>query len=245
MPIAMRVPVWYAEKEVKVMFQGFSDAAIDFLWGVRLNNERGWFLQHKEEYQRYVYQPMRALAEDVFARMDGAHPEIGFFCKVARIYRDARRLHGQGPYRDHLWFCLRGAGEQWHDHPVFWFELTPEEWSSGLGFYCAQASTMAKFRARLDREPEKAAALLKGLEGQREFALAGPAYARAKAAPLPELAAWYNKKNFSFEHVESISPVLYDSGLTDRLCAGMELLLPLYRFLATVAGDPEPQGHGV
>ena len=126
------------------MFQGFSDATIDFMWGIRFNNERSWFQQHKEEYQAHLYTPMKELAQEVFVRVDGAHPELGLCCKVSRIYRDARRLHGRGPYKDHLWFCIRGAGEQWHDRPTFWFELAPEQWSYGLGFWCAQASTMVE-----------------------------------------------------------------------------------------------------
>ena len=31
------------------MFQGFSQGAVDFLWGVRFNNERSWFEAHKQE----------------------------------------------------------------------------------------------------------------------------------------------------------------------------------------------------
>ena len=223
------------------MFQGFSDAAIDFMWGVRFNNERGWFNEHKQEYQTYFYEPMRELAQDVFQRLDKRYPDVGLFCKVSRIYRDARRLHGRGPYKDHLWFCIRGPGEQWHDHPTFWFELAPEQWSYGLGFWCAQAATMAKFRARLDRDPKQAEQLIRTLDGQEEFVLEGPSYAKAKAAPTPVLAAWYNKKNFSFQHMEPNSAVLYDSSLTDRLTAGMEFLMPFYRFLAPIAGDPDPR----
>ena len=30
-------------------FEGYSPAALDFLWGIRFNNERGWFLAHKED----------------------------------------------------------------------------------------------------------------------------------------------------------------------------------------------------
>ena len=223
------------------MFQGFSDATIDFMWGVRFNNERGWFNQHKQEYTDHFYQPMKALAKDVFERMDAAHPDRGLFCKVSRIYRDARRLHGRGPYRDCLWFCIRGPGEQWHDHPTFWFELGPEEWSCGLGFWCAEAATMAKFRARLDRDPDKAAALIERLRGQSEFTLEGPAYAKAKPAPCEVLAEWYNKKNFAFEHREKPSAVLYDSSLADRLTEGFEFLMPFYTFLETTAGDPDPR----
>ena len=26
------------------MFQGYSQETVDFMWGIRFNNERGWFL---------------------------------------------------------------------------------------------------------------------------------------------------------------------------------------------------------
>ena len=32
------------------MFTGFTDATVDFLWGIRFNNERPWFEAHKETY---------------------------------------------------------------------------------------------------------------------------------------------------------------------------------------------------
>ena len=43
------------------MFQGFTQGAVDFLWGIRFNNERSWFLAHKEEYLTLVDRPMREL----------------------------------------------------------------------------------------------------------------------------------------------------------------------------------------
>ena len=47
------------------MFNGFSDKTIDFLWGIRFNNEKGWFEAHKEEYKRVLEGPMKALAAEV------------------------------------------------------------------------------------------------------------------------------------------------------------------------------------
>ena len=38
-------------------------------------------------------------------------------CRVSRIYRDARRLHGRGPYKDHLWFCVERPSRGL-DHPA-------------------------------------------------------------------------------------------------------------------------------
>ena len=51
-----------------MMFQGFSRESIDFLWGLRLNNERSWFLAHKDEFLHFVDTPMKQLAQEVGSR---------------------------------------------------------------------------------------------------------------------------------------------------------------------------------
>ena len=93
------------------MFQGFSGATVDFLWGIRFNNERSWFEAHKEEYQTHLLSPMKALSAEVYDRFHDKHPDLPMVCKVSRIYRDARRLFGRGPYKDHLWLSLHRPHE--------------------------------------------------------------------------------------------------------------------------------------
>ena len=44
---------------------------------------------------------------------------------MTRIYRDVRRLHGRGPYKESLWFSIEQPSEEWTAHPTFWFELMP------------------------------------------------------------------------------------------------------------------------
>ena len=46
-------------------FQGYTQETVDFLWGIRFNNERGWFMEHKQDYQEHLLAPTRALAEQV------------------------------------------------------------------------------------------------------------------------------------------------------------------------------------
>ena len=91
------------------MFQGFSDVTIDFMWGIRFNNDRAWFNEHKQEYIDHFYQPMKALNAELYQRMSEEYPNHTFISKVTRIYRDARRLHGRGPYKDHLWLALQAG----------------------------------------------------------------------------------------------------------------------------------------
>ena len=48
------------------MFTGFSPETVDFLWGIRMNNNRDWFLAHKKQYVDSLYEPMKALGAAVF-----------------------------------------------------------------------------------------------------------------------------------------------------------------------------------
>ena len=59
------------------MFQGFSEQTIDFLWGIRLNNHREWFLEHKQEYLDHVYNPLKELGRELIEAMEAEMPEDG------------------------------------------------------------------------------------------------------------------------------------------------------------------------
>ena len=182
------------------MFQGFSGATVDFMWGIRFNNEKGWFEAHKEEYLTTFQRPMKALADELYGAFTDRHPDLDLICKVSRIYRDARRLFGRGPYKDHLWLSLTRPHEEGCAEPVFWFELGPEGYSYGMGFWQAPAVTMAKFRARMDREPKAMEKLARRFQKQDVFVLEGEDYKRPKAAPSRLLTPWYSKKSFALSH---------------------------------------------
>ncbi len=76
------------------MFTGYSDKTMEFMWGIRLNNNRDWFTAHKEEYLSHLYQPTMELGRDVYEKFMEKFPKSGLHLHVCRIYRDARRLHG-------------------------------------------------------------------------------------------------------------------------------------------------------
>lgn len=162
------------------MFTGFSDATIDFLWELRFHNERPWFLEHKQVFLDTLDRPMKALAADVTAALEQAYPDRKWYLHVARIYRDARRLHGNGPYKENLWFTLRCDSSRGPEIPAFYFEITPHNYSYGMGFYWAKANTMACFRRAIDADPLPLTALAEQLNAQDTFVLTGQDYARAK-----------------------------------------------------------------
>ena len=56
------------------MFQGFTPEAVEFLWGIKFNNNREWFLPRKEEFLSLVDRPMRELGSEGFRKLLSDQP---------------------------------------------------------------------------------------------------------------------------------------------------------------------------
>jgi len=222
------------------MFEGFTPRTIDFMWNLRLNNNKVWFEEHKSEFMQDFNIPMKTLGSEVYKRITDEYSKYGFIHKVSRIYKDARRVRDGEPYRCNLWFSIEKPSEEWTSTPVFWFELSPESWSYGLGYYQAKPMTMAKLRARINTDPGKFEKLITPLEKQNEFKIEGTDYARKKEAPTAKTAAWYNKKSLSLIHTQQNGEELYSSELVNRLVDGYKFLMPFYDYFISLDFDPDP-----
>ena len=224
------------------MFTGFTDETVDFMWGIRFNNERTWFEAHKDVYLTQFYQPMRELSAELYDFIREKRSDYGLISKVTRIYRDAHRLHGRGPYKESLWFSVEQPSEQWTAHPTLWFELSPDGWYCGMGYYMPKPLTMAKLRARIDRDPKTMEALTRRLNGQQELTLETEDYKRPRAAaPSPLLEPWYKMKSFSILHQDKLTEELFSREIVDHLKRDFEFLLPYYDYFVTLDGDPDPR----
>ena len=197
---------------------------------------------HFLHYLQSFYRPMKELGAEVYDYISAKRPEDPLVCKVTRIYRDARRLHGRGPYKDHLWFSVEQPSEQWTAHPTFWFELAPEGWTYGMGYYLPKPLTMAKLRARIDRDPKTMETLTRRLARQKEFQLETEDYKRPRsAAPSKLLEPWYRTKSFSICHEDKLTDEVFSRDIVDRLKEGYRFLLPYYDYFVTLDGDPDPR----
>lgn len=218
----------------KSPFLGFSEQTVQFLWGIRFNNERPWFEAHKQEYIDYVQTPLRTLAETVYDTFNAAHPELELIVRVSRIYRDARRLYGRGPYKSNLWFTLRSAGEDWNELPAFWFGIHPDGYGYGLGVYDARPAAMARFRRQVDEDPGPMLRLAKAFARQDRFRLDGEEYKRPKGHPEPPLDRWYNRKRLDLYYEALPDARLYSPDLAGDVLSGFESLLPYYNYFKTI-----------
>ena len=133
------------------MFEGFSPETVDFLWGIRMNNQRDWFMEHKKNYTTYLYEPMKELGKFLYEPyMDTPNVQV----KVSRIYKDAR-MHPVVPYKESLWICIRRDQQWWAENPCQFFEITPDGITYGMIFWQPKTQAMGEFRKTIAQQPEQ------------------------------------------------------------------------------------------
>ena len=219
------------------MFTGFTPETIDFLWGIRMNNNLDWFLEHKKQYVDTLYQPMKSLGAELFQPFLN---RTGDILKVSRIYRDAR-LHHPQPYKESLWICIRRDVEWWAENPCLFFEIRPEGVSYGFSLWKPKSSAMEAFRRRLAAHPEEFPEILERVQKDVGMELTAVCYKRPKEAPSQALAPYFAwKEDISLIVNEPVGEKLFGPELGRRAEAFLEKLIPLYDYFNLITmGSPE------
>ena len=209
------------------MFQGFTPETIDFLWGIRMNNNREWFLPHKQQYVDHLYEPMKALGKELF---EPFLDQPGNIVKISRIYRDAR-MHPAEPYKESLWICIRQDVEWWAENPCLYFEISPEGASYGFILYQPKTSTLEDFRREITRQPEAFLDLITATEAATGQPVTAQLYKRPKVTEDPRLEPFFAWKGcIACEKEIAPGPELFDPALKDQVNAFFQQLTPLYNY---------------
>ena len=215
------------------MFNGFTPEASEFLWDLSFNNERPWFQAHKEQFERCLKAPFAALAEDTAALMRERYPLTDWQLHVSRIYRDARRLFGRGPYKDHLWFTVKD-GADYSAGPCFWFEISAAAFSYGMGFFDASPAEMALFRRRVDADPARFERLAVESLSHRGLRLIGPEYKKPRGSLGEVIDPWYNRRSLAVESAHDFGGELLRPELPEILANTYDKLMPLYAYFLEI-----------
>ena len=212
-------------------FEGFTPEAIDFLWGIRMNNNRDWFLEHKPQYIDSLYAPMKALGTDLF---EPYWETPGLLLKVSRIYRDVR-LHHPDPYKESLWLSIRKDCPWWGEQPCLFFDIHPEGVSYGFGLYGPKPAAMNSFRKALLERPEEFPALLKKVEKETGIPVTAELYKRPKPCENPELQEYFRwKSDIQCVVREPVGPQIFGPELETRIAEQFKKVMPLYEYFDRV-----------
>lgn len=218
-------------------FEGFTAEGLKFLFENKMNNSKDWYDSHKNIYKQFVYNPFIELVKEVAPVMPGIDSQLITIPSklVSRVRRDTRFTHDKSLYRDNAWFVFLRDKSNMAASPCFWFELSQNGSSYGLGYYGAGPASMASMRKLImDRHP----AFLKALESyktQDEFVIVGETYKRSKHPEQPEnLKTWLDRKNIAFECAQQNFELAFSKTLPETLKKGFVKLKPIYDFFCVV-----------
>ena len=209
------------------MFTGFTPETIDFLWGIRMNNNREWFNANKKQYTNTLYHPMKELGAELF---EPFLDRPGNLLKVSRIYRDAR-MHPPEPYKESLWICIRQDVQWWAENPCLYFELNPEEAHYGFFIWKMRTSAMEAFRRHITAYPDTFLELIKTTEEAVGQPITAELYKRPKPTDNPDLERFFAWKG-QIGCIRSIAPgpELFGPELKNEVADFFEKLTPLYEY---------------
>ena len=209
------------------MFEGFSPETIDFLWGIRMNNNKEWFTANKKTYVDYVYEPMKALGKELFQPF---LDRPGNILKVSRIYRDAR-MHPPEPYKESLWICIRQDVEWWAENPCLYFEVNPEGVSYGFFIWKPRTAALEEFRRYITAYPDEFLELIRSTEEAVGQPILADTYKRPKPTEnkaLEPYFAWRGQIGCTRDIAPG--PEMFGPELKKEVADFFEKLTPLYDF---------------
>lgn len=215
-------------------FKGFSQDSLTFLQEIRKQNSKEWFDEHREVYDSQLILPFRQLVEALTPNMlliddcFETRPAIGK--TISRIHRDTRFSNDKTRYRSRLWLTFKRPSNDWKEAPSYFFELSPDMYRYGMGYYCAPRQKMDRFRAAIDQNTKAFSKAIRFFKPP--FELAGESYKRSLNKNLPEdIATWYNRKSFAVMNSCPFIEETFSAGLVDTLIKGFDQIAPLYHYL--------------
>jgi len=217
-------------------FEGFSDETIDFLKNLKENNNKSWFEENKEKYIHHLLTPMEYLVMDLSSFILSIDPLLevtpssGY--TISKIYRDTRFSKDKSPYKIRMWITFKRRSKEWSSNPAFFFELSPDSYRYGMGFFQANPTTMKIFRENIDTSLDKFKNAISFYSKQDVFVVEGDKYKRILDKEKTEdINEWYQRKNLYLVCNKEIDNLLFSKELVDKLIADFSLIKDFYTYL--------------
>jgi uncharacterized protein (TIGR02453 family) len=210
----------------------FRPALATFFRGLAAHNEKTWFEDHREQWERDVRDPMEVLLGEAERRYGAG--------RVLRQHRDLRFTPDKRPYREDTGLTAGGV----------YLSAGADGLQVGGGLYEPSSAQLRAGRSAIDEHPQAAAALQRELDDLTDagFELAGP--------PLQTAPRGYDRDHpridlLRMQHYAALVHLPLTSPLDD-IVAAWERVQPLVRWTvkwakaadAEAADDPAPPVPG-
>lgn len=219
------------------MYNGIKPQALWLLAENRFHNSKEFYEEHKEEIKRTVIIPLQQIAGELSDDMVKLDDKMNLIPSrmTSRIRRDTRFSKDKTLYREHAWVGFRRPKSTWENFPGMWFEVSPDGYAYGIGYYCTSPALMQAYRDEMAEHPQTFRKAVKSAE-KAGFYCEGDSYKKDKPGEIPaDLRKYYQLKNMTLWQQKKDITVLETDAIIDELRAGFCALQPMYRFLQSVA----------
>lgn len=129
----------------------FSPRTLTFLRGLKRNNDRAWFAEHKDAYERDVRQPMIALVERLAPDLRRFAPDLVASPRgsLYRIYRDTRFSPNKLPFKTQVGAIFPHRELPRHRGACLYLEIGPDGAMLVGGVYMPEPTDLRVLREYL------------------------------------------------------------------------------------------------
>lgn len=137
----------------------FTPELFRFLARLKRNNNRDWFLAHKDEYETHVRQPALRFITDFAAPLYEISPYLVADPRPSRgslfrIYRDTRFAADKRPYKTHVAMRFSHRGKDVHS-PGFYLHLESGGCFAAAGLWHPEPPTLLQVRNAIVARPSE------------------------------------------------------------------------------------------
>jgi uncharacterized protein (TIGR02453 family) len=226
-------------------FEGFTDKSFKFMHGLKKNNNKPWFEEHREDYDAHLREPMIALLSSINQEFRKqkipaiANPKVSLF----RIYRDIRFSKDKSPYKTHLglWLPIEGgAKDSWTG---FYFGMEPAPKGKGMkafiggGAHMPPSPQLKQIRAKIASDMKGLEKLVNASAFRAAFpeGLKGERLTRVPTGYTPDhpAAEWLKMKDFWAGH-DLTDAELKSEDLPKIIAKTCKAALPVVQYLTEI-----------
>lgn len=192
------------------MFDGFSKETFKFLHGLKKNNNKEWFEAHRDEYERSLREPSKALAYAMGQYFRSHDMPVSGSAKTSlfRINRDIRFSKDKSPYKTHIGLSFPLEGMKKEEWCGYYIGFEPAKSGKGMhvyvggGVYMPMPPYLKRIRAKIANDHTALKKLLAAPAFKKRFpkGLEGESLKRIPAGYAEDhpAAQWLKLKSFIF-----------------------------------------------
>lgn len=157
-----------------------ANKVFNFLAGIASNNNKAWFLEHKDEYLE-----VKQIFEDAIAKVilrisvfDSSVSHLAVKDVTYRFYRDVRFSEDKSPYKRHLGAYIAAHGKK-SLHGGYYLHLEPNNCFLACGNYCLPTKILYACRNEIMANIDKWLSCVENHDFLRVFGAVGKSTAEA------------------------------------------------------------------